>query len=173
MSSLTGGLSTNPRMTQDITYRTKETRDDTWISEVATTLWGSVEIISKDHTYDLTQVPTIVALSQRTSVGWISYVQHHDTVEIVALYTSIHNQGIGTTLINQVCKETKTLGCRTVSVVTTNDNTHALRFYQKRGFVLYAIRFNKLVKQRKKKPIPLLGNDNIPIRDEIELQKTL
>lgn len=106
---------------------------------------------------------TIVALSRETPVGWISYVKHHDAVKIVALYTSIHNQGIGTALINQVCEEALKMGCHTVWMVTTNDNTHALRFYQKRGFVLSAIRFNKLAKQRKKKPIPLLGNDNIPI----------
>jgi len=160
-------------MTQDITYRTKETSDDAWITEVATTLWGSVDIISKEHVYTLTQIPTIVALTHGAPVGWISYVKHHDAVEIVALYTSIHNQGIGTALITQVCEEAQKQGCHTIWVLTTNDNTHALRFYQKRGFVLSAIRFNKLAKQRKKKPIPLLGNDNIPIRDEIELQKTL
>lgn len=54
--------------------------------------------------------------------------------------------------------------------MTTNDNTHALRFYQKRGFVITAIRVNAMEEQRKKKPIPLTGNDGIPIRDEIELE---
>ena len=41
---------------------------------------------------------------------------------------------------------------------------------QKRGFVISAIRTNVMEAQRKLKPIPLLGNDGIEIRDEIELE---
>lgn len=55
--------------------------------------------------------------------------------------------------------------------MTTNDNTEALRFYQKRGFAITTIRINEIEKQRKIKPsMPILGNDGIPIRDEIELK---
>jgi ribosomal protein S18 acetylase RimI-like enzyme len=55
-----------------------------------------------------------------------------------------------------------------------NDNLHALRFYQKRGFVLVALHRNALEASRKLKPeIPLVGIDGIPIRDEIELELVL
>jgi ribosomal protein S18 acetylase RimI-like enzyme len=58
-------------------------------------------------------------------------------------------------------------------VTTTNDNLNALRFYQKHGFVLAALRPNALEKTRKLKPIPALGENGIPIRDEIELEMIL
>jgi hypothetical protein len=61
-----------------------------------------------------------------------------------------------------------------VIVVTTNDNLHALRFYQRRGFVLAEVRLNAVAHSRLLKPqIPLLGADDIPLRDEIELVLTL
>lgn len=160
-------------MANHYTYREKEASDDAWITKVATTLWGSVDIISKDHVYKLTHIPTLIAVADNTPVGWISYARQNDTMEIVALYSSIPHQGIGTTLVSKVCEEAKTQGCHTIWVLTTNDNTHALRFYQKRGFVFTAVRFNELAKQRERKPIPMTGNDGIPIRDEIELTKTL
>ncbi len=51
---------------------------------------------------------------------------------------------------------------------------NALRFYQKRGFVLVAIHRDALDISRKLKPeIPLIGNDGIPLRDEIELEMIL
>jgi hypothetical protein len=58
-------------------------------------------------------------------------------------------------------------------VVTTNDNLTALRFYQRKGFVLAALRPNAMKETRKRKPVPLLGGDGIPIRDEIELERIL
>jgi hypothetical protein len=59
-------------------------------------------------------------------------------------------------------------------LTTTNNNTHALRFYHKHGFVLSAVRINAIAESRKLKPqIPLLDEDGLPIRDEIELEINL
>jgi hypothetical protein len=59
-------------------------------------------------------------------------------------------------------------------VTTTNDNTRALRFYQRAGFHLTALRPGAVTAARKSKPeIPELGEDGIPIRDEIELTMEL
>lgn len=56
-------------------------------------------------------------------------------------------------------------------MITTNDNMKALRFYQKQGFVLKALYPNALEESRELKPeIPKIGIDNIPLRDEIELE---
>ncbi|MFP3471139.1 GNAT family N-acetyltransferase, partial [Micrococcus sp. SIMBA_144] len=65
-------------------------------------------------------------------------------------------------------------GCSRITLITTNDNLAALKFYQKRGFVMTAIHRNAVEKARKIKPeIPLIGNDGIPIRDEIQLEKAV
>jgi hypothetical protein len=64
--------------------------------------------------------------------------------------------------------------CKRLWLITTNDNTHALRFYQRRGFVLVSVHANAVAAARAIKPqIPLLGNDGVPIRDEIELDLML
>jgi hypothetical protein len=48
-----------------------------------------------------------------------------------------------------------------------------LKFYQRRGFLLSALRPNAIEETRKRKPIPLVDEAGIPIRDEIELEMTL
>jgi DNA-3-methyladenine glycosylase I len=48
---------------------------------------------------------------------------------------------------------------------------NALGFYQKRGFELVAVYRGAVNESRKRKPsIPLTGYNNIPLRDEIELE---
>ncbi len=65
-------------------------------------------------------------------------------------------------------------GCRRLHVVTTNDNVDALRFYQKRGFVLCELRRDAITAGRRLKPtIPWLGTYGIPLRDELELERVL
>jgi ribosomal protein S18 acetylase RimI-like enzyme len=59
-------------------------------------------------------------------------------------------------------------------LVTTNDNLDALRFYQRRGFVLVALRPDVMKDSRRLKPeIPLIGAFGIPLRDELELEMNL
>jgi RimJ/RimL family protein N-acetyltransferase len=59
-------------------------------------------------------------------------------------------------------------------VTATNDNTRALRLYQRAGFRLTALRAGAVTESRKLKPgIPERGLDDIPITDELELQMDL
>jgi DNA-3-methyladenine glycosylase I len=82
--------------------------------------------------------------------------------------------GIGTALIEAVADEAGKRGCRRVTLSTTNDNLHSLGFYQRRGFELVSIRRGAVTESRKRKPgIPLLGENEIPLRDEIELELRL
>jgi len=66
--------------------------------------------------------------------------------------------------------EAKRLGCHQVTLTTTNDNIGALRFYQRRGFRLAAVRPGAVDRTRQRKPdIPRTGDFGIPLRDEIDL----
>lgn len=59
---------------------------------------------------------------------------------------------------------------RPLLVATTNDNLPALRFCQKHGFTLHALRPGSVDFARRIKPsIPAVGVDGIPMRDEIDL----
>lgn len=56
-------------------------------------------------------------------------------------------------------------------LITTNDNTAALGFYQRVGFGVAAIHRDAVTAVRRLKPeIPLLGENGVPITDEIELE---
>ena len=91
--------------------------------------------------------------------------------EIVSIDSLRENEGIGTALIEKVVEEAKANQCRRVHLTTTNDNLRGLGFYQKRGFQLCALRVNAMEEARKLKPeIPLIGENGIPLRDEIELE---
>jgi len=59
-------------------------------------------------------------------------------------------------------------------VTTTNDNLDALRFYQRRGFRLVALRPGAVDGARGPKPsLPQIGAYGIPLHDEIELRLDL
>jgi ribosomal protein S18 acetylase RimI-like enzyme len=65
-------------------------------------------------------------------------------------------------------------GCVRLWLITTNDNLHALGFYQKSGFRLVALHPDAVAESRRLKPsIPEVGLDTIPLRDEIELTVNL
>ena len=58
-------------------------------------------------------------------------------------------------------------------VFTGNHNLHAIRFYQRRGFRLWAVHRDTITRAREVKPLIPLFEDGIPICDEVELRKTL
>jgi hypothetical protein len=73
--------------------------------------------------------------------------------------------------MQSVIKAARDAGCSRVRVTTTNDDLNALKFYQKMGFALVALRRNAMDETRKVKPrVPLIGMNGIPLRDEIELE---
>jgi ribosomal protein S18 acetylase RimI-like enzyme len=159
---------------KSIVYRSKLPSDDPWIKGVATKLWGEVEMVTKDHIYNLLALPNIVAECDGKPVAFIMYAKEGQMCEIVALYSSIEKQGIGTALIDTVKKQATKDGCIKLWLLTTNDNLDALSFYKKRGFVVTATRKGEIDRQREKKPeIPKIGFHGIPIHDEIELEQQL
>jgi ribosomal protein S18 acetylase RimI-like enzyme len=94
--------------------------------------------------------------------------------EVISIDALEEGRGIGSALLLAVVYAAGSAGCRRVWLITTNDNVNALRFYQKRGFRLVALYPDAVTASRRIKPeIPLVGNDGIPLRDELELEKLL
>jgi len=145
--------------------------DQSWINQTAIDFWGSSQVISRGRFFDITLLPGFIAYFGETKSGLITYHIQDFECEIVSLFSLEQGVGIGTKLIEAVKSTPQVLDCSRLWVITTNDNTHALRFYQKRGFSIITIYSNAVLESRKLKPeIPLMGNDGIPIRDEIELE---
>jgi len=115
-----------------------------------------------------------IALDDNEWIGLITHTFLETDCEIVSIDGLRENEGIGTALIEKVIEEAKANQCRRVHLTTTNDNLRALGFYQKRGFRLCALRVDAMEQARRLKPgIPLIGENGIPIRDEIELEMLL
>lgn len=136
--------------------------------------WGDEFVVAHGVTYHPDMLDGFIACSDNEWVGEITYTFSGDDCEIVSLDSLREGQGIGTKLINAVVEEARKHNCRRVFLITTNDNLNALGFYQKRGFEMVAIHRGAVNESRKIKPgIPLIGMNNIPLRDEIELEMQL
>jgi GNAT superfamily N-acetyltransferase len=96
------------------------------------------------------------------------------TDEIVTLDAFEERRGYGSALLGAAEDHLRQQGVGRVRLMTSNDNTHALRFYLKRGYRLVRIHpdaFNEVF--RVKPNAPRVGNDAIPLRDLWELHKPL
>lgn len=103
--------------------------------------------------------------------GLVTFQVRQDECEITSLDSLKEGQGIGGRLIEEVTREAKIRKCKRLSLITTNDNLRALGFYQKRGFRLARLYIGAVDESRKLKPgIPLIGYNDIPLHDEIELE---
>ena len=134
--------------------------------------WVGPWIAVNGRLWDTRILPGFAALDEDNNlIGYILYAFHNGLCEIMVLESLHEGLGIGTRLIARVKGIAKAHGMKKVVVMTTNDNIGAIRFYQKRGFTLRALRLNKMEASRKIKPaIPRIGNEGIPIRDEIEFE---
>lgn len=137
--------------------------------------WGTTEMVISSGIYDCSKLNGYAVLDNNLAViGLITYIITNEECEIISLDSTEENKGIGTSLIQAVERVALENECKYINLITTNDNLLALKFYQKRGYVLANIFRNAVEKARKLKPeIPFEGNEGIPIRDEIKLEKYL
>jgi GNAT superfamily N-acetyltransferase len=107
--------------------------------------------------------------------GVLTYDIAGDECEILTLHVDDRWAGTGTALVDAAGAVAAGAGCLRFWVVTTNDNVDALRFYQRRGFRIAAVRPAAVDEARRtlKPRIPPTGFYGIPLRDEIELEQDL
>src|SRR6266702_4062751 len=103
-------------------------------------------------------------------VGVVTYRRESDECELAFIAALERHEGVGTALLEALLEAVAE--CERVWLVTTNDNLEALRFYQRRGFVLSALRPGAVAdsRQRLKPQIASAGDFGIPLRDELELR---
>jgi len=133
--------------------------------------WGDEFVVGHGVVYYPDGLDGFVVIDGKEWVGLITYTFLGEDCEIVSIDSKREGQGIGTKLMDAAVEEARKKKCRRVFLVTTNDNLNALSFYQKRGFELVKINRGAVSGSRMIKPsIPLIGMNNIPLRDEIELE---
>jgi GNAT superfamily N-acetyltransferase len=117
---------------------------------------------------DVLDRPGLVAVADGSLIGLLTYDPQPAECELVALVASVRGTGIGSSLLAAL---RELVPDRPIWLVTTNDNLDALRFYQRRGFLLRTVRPGAADEARRtiKRAIPEIGAYGIPLRDEIEL----
>ena len=149
--------------------------DHEWLAQIWREYWGAEYIVTRGRIVHASEVYGFYASDQHGEpLGLLTFQVSGDQCEIVTVDAFNQYSGVGTTLIEAVTKYAVAEGCRRIWLITTNDNLDALRFYQRRGFHLVTIHRDALDRSRELKPsIPKVGEYNIPLRDEIELEMLL
>jgi len=148
--------------------------DKKWIVSLIKEWWAGPIIVTRGKVHQADELPGFIAVYAGKRSGLITYEIIEDRCEIVTMNSLVEGKGAGSALIDAVKDAANKAGCKRLWLITSNDNTRAIRFWQKRGFRLAAIYPGAIDRLRKLKPeIPPTGNDGIPIRDEIELELAL
>jgi ribosomal protein S18 acetylase RimI-like enzyme len=111
------------------------------------------------------------ALDADRVVGHASYRIVANGCELTSIAADPPRKGIGSKLMDAVLVAARAAGCTRIWPTTTNDNLDALRFYQRRGFRLEALRPGAVdrARERLKPELPEIGSHGIPMRDELDL----
>lgn len=148
--------------------------DQPWAAAWIGAHFGSTRIVSRGVLHDAQHLPGLVALEEGVPVGLLLYQIVQKDCEVVVLIALEPRRGVGTALLKAARQVARQAACRRLWLVTTNDNQGAQAFYQAQGLRQVVVHHGAIAQARVLKPeIPLLGENGIPIEDEIEYELML
>ena len=149
--------------------------DADWVKNLFIRYWGGDICVSRGKVQKVDDFTGgFIAKTLEENVGFITYTISGVELEITNLISLKENMGIGSALVKTVIDLAKTQSIKIICLTTTNDNLNGIGFWQKRNFILVKVYPNAMEYTRKLKPaIPLIGENGIPLRDELELQMIL
>lgn len=131
--------------------------------------WGGPMMATRGRLFDTTGLPGYVAVEEGALCGFLLLRMEREQWEVAAIQADPPGRGTGQALMGQAVRDARSAGVRRLWLITTNDNTYAIRFYQKLGMALVAVHIGAMEESRRLKPgIPALGVDGIPIQHELE-----
>ncbi len=145
------------------------------VSAVLRASWGGTTLVAmgRGELVDAAAQPAFVAELDGEPAGVITYRERDGAVEIITLDAVLPGKGVGRALLDAVRAAAVERGAARLWLITTNDNTRALRFYQRYGFDLVALHRDGVERARRLKPSIPREADGIPIRHELELELPL
>jgi len=158
-----------------ITVRPFGEGDQRWADELISAHQGSSRTVRLGELIDPLELPGLVAERDGQRLGLLTYIADGDGFEVLSLHSQVEGAGAGSALLEAAAALARRRGCRRLWLVTTNDNLHALGFYQRRGLRLCAVHVGALDRDRALKPeIAAVNPDNrIPLHDLLELELPL
>jgi GNAT superfamily N-acetyltransferase len=131
-------------------------------------------MVSRGRLHAGLALPGVVALHEGDRAGALLHRIEGDELEVVFIATMVRGVGAGAALLGAAVELAGRERCRRAWLVTTNDNTNAIGFYQRQGWDLVAVHRDAVDESRKLKPtIPETGKDGIPIRHELEFERRI
>jgi GNAT superfamily N-acetyltransferase len=150
--------------------------DHAWIHDLVCDSWGTDVVVSRGIVHHVMTLPAFIAEFGGHRAGLCTYRmdERGHECEVVTLDAVEREQGVGRALLTAVADLARHHNCRRLWLVTSNDNLHAVRFYQRLGWDLVAVHRDAVTMAREIKPrIPLIGDDDIAVRHELELELLL
>lgn len=146
--------------------------DRDWLERIVAGDFGTTRVVSCGRVHDVLALPGLVGVLDGERSGAATWSEDgEDGWELVTLNSAAPGRGVGRALLSAAAGAARAAGCRRLWLITTNDNTRALRLYQRMGWDLVALHRGAVDEARRLKPeIPLLGSDGIPLRHELELE---
>ena len=145
-----------------------ETSDRVWLEERISGGFGAGHLQARrGELVDVLAGEGLIAEQDGEPLGVILWRSDTDgSTELTYLWAFDSGQGTGQALARAMIDHV----APPIWTVTTNDNVDALRFYQRLGFRLCALREGAVDEARRDlKPSIPIENDGIAIRDELEL----
>ena len=153
--------------------------DRDWLADTMRQRWDGL-VVSRGEVLEPGRLPALVAVDRGgLRLGAMTFRPRPGSsggvdTEVVTVDALESGRGVGSLLLDAAATLARRAGWQRLWLVTTNDNTAALRFYQRAGWDLVAFHRNALARSRVLKPsIPLMGFHSIPIRHELELELPL
>lgn len=158
-----------------IQVRHAEPQDRPGVAALHDREWGGPYVVVHDTRYDLRELPTLVAVDGTGApAGALVYRLDDRGLEVVSLAATTPGSGAGSALLAAAEAVAEAAGAERLWLITTNDNLSALRFYQRRGLRIVAVDAGAVDRARRLKPtIPYLGEHDIPLHDELLLERPL
>ncbi len=132
---------------QPITNKNREKVNQIMINE-----WNDLFMVVRGNVIKLDEVDGLIAYDEKEIVGIITYIVCRNIIEIISLNSFKERKGVGTFLIQKLKEKAKNENICVIKLKTTNDNINAIKFYQKRNFVISNIYINSIKKAREIKP---------------------
>ncbi|HEY5171576.1 MAG TPA: GNAT family N-acetyltransferase [Acidimicrobiia bacterium] len=149
--------------------------DRAWITETVIGAFASTKVVSRGRIHDdASMLDGFVVESDGRRVGCALWHEVDGDAELVVIVTTYRGAGAGTALLDAVVEYARAHGWTRLWLITTNDNTDALRLYQRAGWEWVAWHRDAVSDARPLKPeLPENGAHGIAIRHEIELEYPL
>lgn len=149
--------------------------DRAWIADTVSSGFASTRIVSRGRVHEhVEQLDGFVVENDRRPIGCALWDEVDGDCELVVVITTYRGAGAGTALLDAVVDHARAKGWKRLWLVTTNDNTDALRMYQRGGWDWVGFYRDAVRTSRKLKPeLPVEGAHGIEIRHEIEFEYPL